>query len=465
MADQKKFLGADVERVPCKAAMWPKGLIDQVPRNIICSSFDDKKLVGEVVTKHGQFRKWLNTVHSRPKLPKTNKSRKKSSPPAEMDSDSCDFSSVSLSSNSDSCPLSSGSSSDDGYHSSGDHVEAAYNPNPTRRCPEKPRNSMDGLAFAVQTAYNNHIPLSLSASDFLLRLQGIVANAINSSSEELREAFVDHEGRMELQQLHLPGGVDYSNKEFAEESIAGFAERVAATTKNGMAAFFTDPTSTATPASRIACAITLMDAAKSYFHYRSGFICGIPSITLRGTLEDWQVLREKVVWIRQMMEKDGLPICGNWLRLVEDVVDKMVEAVETGESDRQFWSSIARRVRGGCGGPFFDGWITLFYSMCLGDDIDQWTKGSVEKRFADKARGVRDRNYWARSRLFPYELPKIFPKIREGPLTMRLSTATINVDADGPDPAYKVQLFSGSIGAQLVDGVLEPVIGWFITRP
>lgn len=437
MADQNTFLGANVQSVPYKVAMWPQGLIDQVPRDMICTSFGDEDLVGEVVPEHGRFRQFLGTVHPQPKLPKTKKPRQETLA-REMDSDS----------------------SDDGYDSSGDHVEAAFNPNPTASPPRKANSSMDGLAFAVQTAYNNHIPLSLSPSDFILALNLFVAKAINSRPEALRKAFVDHDGLMELLQLNLPGQVDYSDKEFAQESIAGFAESVAATTKNGLAEFFSDPTSTATPASRIACAITLMDAAKSYFYYRSGFICGIPSITLRGTLDDWRVLQEKVAWIRRMMN-EGLPVCGNWLRMVEDVVDRMVEAVETGESDRVFWSSIARRNDRGCGGPFFDGWITLFYSMCLGRKIKQRKKDAVEKCLAKEVRNAR---YGFCEKRFPYETPDVFPCIDESKLSMRLSTATINVDANGSEPAYKVQLFSGSLGARLVDGVLEPVIGWFITR-
>jgi hypothetical protein len=42
----------------------------------------------------------------------------------------------------------------------------------------------------------------------------------------------------------------------------------------------------------IAHAIVFMDVVKSYFEYRVTTLCGIPTVELTGTKEDWQKLRK-----------------------------------------------------------------------------------------------------------------------------------------------------------------------------
>lgn len=64
--------------------------------------------------------------------------------------------------------------------------------------------------------------------------------------------------------------------------------------------------STTDHVSQTASQIVLMDAMKYYFVYTMRFDCGIPSVTLHGTLADWERLQEKARALR------ALRIGRNW---------------------------------------------------------------------------------------------------------------------------------------------------------
>ena len=58
--------------------------------------------------------------------------------------------------------------------------------------------------------------------------------------------------------------------------------------------------STTTKNSLTASRIVLLDMVKAYFSYKLCTMCGIPKITLEGTLEDWEHLQEKVIELRRL---------------------------------------------------------------------------------------------------------------------------------------------------------------------
>ena len=49
--------------------------------------------------------------------------------------------------------------------------------------------------------------------------------------------------------------------------------------------------------------INLMSAMKNYFSYVMSTYCGIPSITVRGTEEDWVSLRNRTDALGELMQK------------------------------------------------------------------------------------------------------------------------------------------------------------------
>ena len=61
--------------------------------------------------------------------------------------------------------------------------------------------------------------------------------------------------------------------------------------------------------------IVLLDAMQSYFEYVVHTLCGIPTITLEGTQEDWKDLAARVQGFREF----GLEL---WLDVLSPILDQ-----------------------------------------------------------------------------------------------------------------------------------------------
>lgn len=103
--------------------------------------------------------------------------------------------------------------------------------------------------------------------------------------------------------------------------------------------------STTTDQDKMVCGLLLMGTMKSYFEYVV-MECGIPEVTLMGTLEDWQQLRELA---DHLLDFDDVKAMRKWHKLLVPVLDKFVESYERATNDekpdRKFWISHQRFLR------------------------------------------------------------------------------------------------------------------------
>ena len=146
-------------------------------------------------------------------------------------------------------------------------------------------------------AYANHMSVTLSPDMVWLLISQGFARYVDEHAEELRSLFVDHDGKMEL----VVEGNDILFDDADWPKIIGaFASQIEENTKGGIAQVITADFSTTGPVERVASQITLMKSMEHYFEYEYDVpICGIPSITLKGTPEDWQRVLEKAKKLSQ----------------------------------------------------------------------------------------------------------------------------------------------------------------------
>ncbi|RHZ88887.1 hypothetical protein Glove_21g382 [Diversispora epigaea] len=126
--------------------------------------------------------------------------------------------------------------------------------------------------------------------------------------------------------------------------------------------------STSTNASITASQIILLDTMKKYFRYRLRGGCGIPKVTLDGTLKDWLHLQEKVAKIRDF----GLGL-DFWLDRLEPIIAQFVSTYK-GDVDEKFWSMALFEVPYGSyeTTPCWNGWIgALFPHYSSGSEIKE----------------------------------------------------------------------------------------------
>lgn len=99
-------------------------------------------------------------------------------------------------------------------------------------------------------------------------------------------------------------------------------------------------------------AIVLMSAMKSYFNFLLVTRCGIPAITLLGSVADWQAIRHRAEVLAEFDLAD-------WVRALLPVLDQFVKAASRAP-DRAFWRSMYK-LRGESGGPYATGWINVLF--------------------------------------------------------------------------------------------------------
>ena len=208
---------------------------------------------------------------------------------------------------------------------------------------------------AVHTAFSLHYPLVLSPDAvWLCIMQGFSAH-INKNPEKLRDRFVKQFGAGKKEIMITVDAADYvkgSPNNPWEDVIDMFSEEIGVCVGRKTHNLLLPKFSTTGPAERMASQVVLMDCFKQYFCYQMIGVCGIPWITLQGTVADWRLLRKQALELRQY-DLDW------WLDELEPVLDHFVAAA-SGNADKDFWIRIYKLKK-----AYFqdriNGWIlTLF---------------------------------------------------------------------------------------------------------
>jgi hypothetical protein len=100
---------------------------------------------------------------------------------------------------------------------------------------------------------------------------------------------------------------------------------------------------------------------QEYFTYSYiNILCGIPQVTLEGTVEDWKLLATKVE--RLVEFDDGSGVLLEWLDLLRVVVGNFVESAKHGSEKNleEFWDNILYYNSNGYGASLLSGWIAVF---------------------------------------------------------------------------------------------------------
>ena len=215
----------------------------------------------------------------------------------------------------------------------------------------------DNFYQCVVYAYACHKSLALSPDMIWLLISQGFARYVNAHAEELRPQLVDHTGKMDLVVQFK------TKKDDWPKLIEGFASQIDQHTKGDIAKTITANFTTTGPVERVASQITLMGSAKKYFNYIAMRLsCGIPSITIQGTPNDWESVLSKT----KQLEKYGL---GEWTKSLEPILQEFIRASE-GKPNQQFWKCMVKQQAtnklkgGGCSmekPTELDGWFLKLF--------------------------------------------------------------------------------------------------------
>ena len=292
----------------------------------------------------------------------------------------------------------------------------------------------NGFVGAVHTAYDNHYPLVLSPDHIWMCIVQGFATHVNQNAEKLRHLFVEHEGK-EIIKVRRDDFVKGSPRNPWPEVFPEFSVKIRSHIGEKTHDLLTPTFTTTGPVEKAAAEIVLMNAFKEYFDYHFYTECGIPEITLEGTVNDWKQLRERALGLAQFDLQW-------WIDPLKPILDQFVAAVE-GQVDKSFWSSIYKEEVIGSGSPYISGWnVTLFPYIDI--QRNRWLKYSWQ-----------DWKSRMTERQFDFGATT-------GSLPPGVTTTSFVWHYHGQD--FKMHFYAGFIGASQdpITLRLHPEIGWAV---
>lgn len=97
-----------------------------------------------------------------------------------------------------------------------------------------------------------------------------------------------------------------------------------------------------------------MAVASEYYSYHVRTTCGIPKIKIKGTKEDWILLKDSFNKLAVQLNMKW------WAKGLNPVLDEFIKVFD-GKINLEHWRSIYKYYKvQGCDSPSFDGWISRF---------------------------------------------------------------------------------------------------------
>ena len=246
-------------------------------------------------------------------------------------------------------------------------------------------------------AHMNHLPIRIKPDDIWLLIVQAFSNHVNANAEELRNYFVDFDGKKELIVKYYD---ILSIEEITNKHLEDFSEQINQQMEkylgNEILEILTPNFSTTTYDSSIICKISIMGAFKKYFDYTMVLCgCGIPYIILEGEAEDYKKIKSKAEKLSKY-EFDW------YINRIIPHLQKMIDAKE-GKIDVDYFKNIVQKKEvteikhepsGGSYGvkvSHISGWFLHFFAYLNKKDrrshkICRFTQDSIKvKDFKDLA--------------------------------------------------------------------------------
>ena len=285
-------------------------------------------------------------------------------------------------------------------------------------------------------AYANHYSLVLSPDIIWTVISQGFSHYVNLIPEAMRDRIVSHQGKTTLaieskQDLYSPD-VKW------DDILDGFDKQIAENTKDNIADMMRADFSTTGKTERIASQIILMSSVKKYFDFVVlRIVCGIPSITIEGTPEDWKKVIQKTENLRNYR-------LGWWVDDLTPILNEFVAAAE-GKPNRAFWQNIVMKLRPnemrelGC----MAGW---------GDDEPTYVDGWFLKLMPFDKNGRTPRKVSC-------ETNQMLPNVASAPFTYKVLDGLGNTISNTP-----MDMVAGLVGVDVDNNThtMRPIIGWMV---
>ncbi|MEM7182542.1 MAG: DUF4419 domain-containing protein [Spirochaetota bacterium] len=283
--------------------------------------------------------------------------------------------------------------------------------------------------LGMHRAYADHRPFVLSPDMIWLLISQGFSKHVNYNSEALRDQIVGFQDKTTLTVQY--GEIAKQNPDKVWPLIISeFRKKMSEYTKGDLIEVLSANFTTTTEVEKIVNEITIMDTLKPYFKFVvEMLICGIPEITLEGSVEDW----EKIIAKIKALGKYNLSW---WTNELLPILQK-IKRTANREIDVDFWRHMFKihSVEGYGSEEYIDGWIVKFFPY----------DGKGEKKSLD--------------RLYLSDIEDLPDEICRVEFLIKLITPSGETVAE-----YEKEFSAGFMGLSQnhTSLALRPEMGWFI---
>ena len=192
------------------------------------------------------------------------------------------------------------------------------------------------LLNGFYTAHTNHYPIRIKPDDIWLLIVQAFSNHVNANSEELRNLFVNFDGKKTLTVKYPLSDISEVNRKVLEDFSEQINKQMIEYLGEKILDTLTPNFSTTTYDSTIVCKISIMGAFKKYFDYEMMLCgCGVPYIILEGTADDYKKILDKAKDLKKY----------NFKWYIEKIIphiQKMIDAKE-GKIDVNYFKNMIQK--------------------------------------------------------------------------------------------------------------------------
>eukprot|EP00054_Salpingoeca_dolichothecata_P011892 m.66023 g.66023 ORF g.66023 m.66023 type:complete len:362 (+) comp19680_c0_seq3:66-1151(+) len=218
---------------------------------------------------------------------------------------------------------------------------------------------VNGFVAASHLAFNHHYPLVFSPDDVWFQLESSLSLHINQNPEKYRGLLVKHKDGKKQIKIRADW-LQRGKPSYQWHSVFGdFSTQIRDGMGQELHELLMADFTTTTPAFKVCSEIALMDVTKSFYDYKTTTRCGIPAITLLGTVDDWNLMREKIRKLGSLFDL-------KWWVEELDVLLKEFVCVKKGQVNKRFWRDWYRYEETS-GGAEVTGHINLLFPYLQSD--------------------------------------------------------------------------------------------------
>jgi hypothetical protein len=300
---------------------------------------------------------------------------------------------------------------------------------------------LNPLVEAIHCAFAQHRPLVLSPDVLWITIAQGFSHHVTANAEKLRPRLVRHEGRTKLE-----ASVEELTATAFAAAVTNFSKQIRDATDQVLHETLVCDFSTTTPLERTASEIVMMDTYSSYFDYVMQCVCGIPCVTLEGTLEDWEALRARIE-VLAIYELEW------WVSRLRPICDELI-ATASGRPSREFWKGMYKPAQA-YATTAATGWLTDLFPY-LGDAAPRQRNATLEV----------PRNGWALPAdqgVRTFRLPERSVGLNGFPSGLSSTAVTLSFPSG---ERIEADLVAGFLGVSQDDSslALKPMVGWSLVE-